>query len=221
MKSPVVLLDIDGVLNTMSDWKHEYSSRDEFEDVHQELSAEESLLRCSPLNAECVKFFNQFREENGLEVVCSSSWRKIHSKESLEKRLGFKFFDNGKPNSWRTPSSSSGFRGHEIISFIKEHEEYDREFIIFDDDSDFTPGMPFIKVNPEVGFGPKEIDLGNRLLGLFNLKESHKLSVDDYAVDYFKILQSQYLRAPTHDYGLTNFGYGSADGEPSQPLSVG
>lgn len=85
--------------------------------------------------------------DTGCKVVLSSSWR--HGKMGMDEveRQVVPLLD-------RTPDSSDGFRGGEIMAWLKEHPEVAR-YAILDDDSDFFPDQPLFKTSWKEGITPE------------------------------------------------------------------
>ena len=136
-----IFLDVDGVLNTASQWDDMYSFSDS-----------------------CLENFFRFVESlnHPVKVVLSTAWRRgyddvngnhapqIHELLSRLKRGGVEVI--GKTGE------SQGFdRAEEINSFITEHHLQDFPCIVIDDDeelfqSPLLKNCRFIHTNDEVGF---------------------------------------------------------------------
>lgn len=82
------------------------------------------------------------------QFVLSSSWRFFNDDgiKEIEKQIA-KMFDV-------TPDSTTGFRGDEIIAWLKNHPEVTK-YAILDDNSDFYPDQPLFKTEWETGITPE------------------------------------------------------------------
>lgn len=117
--------DIDGVLNTASDWRCElYKLRDEL-----------------------VYNLCTFCKDNHLVPVIISSWRlgfvsSLDPKNSPQiKRLEKKFADHGLTLKYKTPVIKGKARSYEIDRFLEYHS-CDRYIIIDDDETEYNHIRP-------------------------------------------------------------------------------
>ncbi len=135
----IIFLDIDGVLNTISNW----GSRP----IEKRFSPE-----CVP---ECVAALNKITEHTGAKIVISSSWKNIMGYQELSDLLhsvGIKGEIVGK-----TPlvKLSGGPRGEEIERSLHEYKksEFDvSSFVILDDNTDMgSLSSHLVHCDPETG----------------------------------------------------------------------
>ena len=163
MKSKILFLDIDGVVNS----NFFYSNRwiEKFKEYVFE--------------PEKIELLNQLE---GASVVVSSSWGPNGGKtteEFNEAGLKLPILGYTKKIHWQYPWAC---RGNEIEEWIrntygglgtmfaydKEWESEDYNYVIFDDDADMLLGQlnHFIHVNPETGLTQADIDRAKEILGL-------------------------------------------------------
>jgi hypothetical protein len=110
-----IFLDIDGVLNTESDWKHMYS-----------------------LNQDCIKAFaNAVKKCGEVRIVLSSTWRTgfAYNRECLPhiKNLQQQLQKYELSIYGKTPMLPSGNREDEILEYIDMYEV--KQYVIIDDDA--------------------------------------------------------------------------------------
>ena len=131
----IIFLDIDGVLNTQSQWKRMYS-----------------------LDNECIKHFAGLVNKTGASVVLTSSWRSgFVSSMSDENTPQIKDLENrllsyGVSISGKTPVLAGRSRDKEIERFL--YFNPCERFIILDDDKgefDFSSRHNYF-VNSKTGF---------------------------------------------------------------------
>lgn len=126
-KDPVCFLDFDGVLNSNDTFKNRKIS-----EVESEFESYVSMI-----DPKAVEQMNVFVEQTNAKVICSSTWRRLHTIEELNsflKHQGATFEITGC-----TPvfDESWALRGNEIKAWLdtNRHYSFDR-YVIFDDDSD-------------------------------------------------------------------------------------
>jgi len=161
---PVVVLDLDGVLNDHDQIMGKYPfPRPTTEDELRFLSelgwedTEEALYFFRMFSKRLTQRFARFATEVGASVVIASSVRKHYDLESITKAL--RFYGVTCPILGITPfdiEPPEGFRyarrGHEIQAWLDSHPEVTK-FIILDDDSDMEHLMPhLVKTKNSEGF---------------------------------------------------------------------
>ena len=112
----VLFLDIDGVLCT-----HQEYARSEYDPEYE--------THIYPFKKECVDNLNKILEQTDAKVVVSSTWRRLFSKENLQKifkqnGLNADIFDV-------TPGTISGTRSREINLWLEDHDKC--KFVVLDD----------------------------------------------------------------------------------------
>lgn len=135
-----VFLDIDGVLNTSTEWKRIYS-----------------------LNENCIKNFAEFIKKTKTEVciVLTSSWRTGFSYNqkslphilALEQALG----KYGLKIYGKTPVSKENSREKEIAEYIDTYDV--KKYIIIDDDKTLFPNTTkqLYFTDARTGFTQKDV----------------------------------------------------------------
>lgn len=149
----LLFLDMDGVLNRIG-----YLGDFTF-NQHALAEVEVRLVRRLAYQ---ILLTRQILNENDYElnVVISSSWRKIFS---LEEFLSFgDQLPDFKPITdlmfrdeqlWRTRGSRSGYRGVEIQDYLDDiFPNPVSSYVILDDNSDFFPYQPLVLTNMYEGF---------------------------------------------------------------------
>lgn len=134
---PVVVLDIDGVLNTERNCKKQRGAS-------------------RPFDPEAVCALNKILAETGAKIVVSSTWRYNRSIVELDQLLVHegmpgglvigatpKFLDEEDTiTSWRNGEKITLFRGvprhKEIRAWLDQHPEVDA-WVVIDDDTDAEP----------------------------------------------------------------------------------
>jgi len=139
----LIFLDVDGVLNSIGRAKMQgpfnYTARG--------------------INPLALSMLRELCERTAAKIVISSTWRNSIG-SSVDWWKGC-FAAHGwehpqAPVIGLTPSLSKGFRGDEISEFLVNlqkdcNPKTSISYVIFDDDSDFHPGQPLIKVDGEHG----------------------------------------------------------------------
>lgn len=157
MRTKILMVDFDGVLNNWEGMKNGEQSHHDWLD-----KANLAVLK------KIVEEFNPF-------VVVSSSWRKLHTKTELEAILlknGLEIKLAGvTPNTFRLPEpllvpnwgwKTYSMRGHEIQKWLDDWrlEIPNPSICILDDDSDMDHLMPFlVQTNGQFGLQEHHIDL--------------------------------------------------------------
>lgn len=127
----ILFLDFDGVLNN----ERVFSNGDE--NVN--------------LDPYCVKLLIEAIEECTLQVVVSSSWRKLGLDYIIKQMttVGFSDFHKYFHADWES-SRKHGMRGLEIDEWLSRHPEVSK-YLILDDDSDFFDYQPRLLINTLTG----------------------------------------------------------------------
>lgn len=163
----VLFLDIDGVLNSTQWWER----RDKIDsfDPNEWTSM---FDRCVwDIDPEGLEMLEDIVERTDCMIVVSSSWRVLHSLDSIwstlnetagvHRQRGTTIARSriiGKtPDAWKdfssTPSDWGSVRGTEIAAWLKEHPEV-TSYAIVDDDGDMLEeqkGSHFVKTSHETG----------------------------------------------------------------------
>jgi hypothetical protein len=120
MSTPIIFLDIDGVLNNPGCYLIASGSR-------------------TPPDPKCVEALNYITESSGARIVVSSSWRI--GREVIELRELLIGWGVKAPVISKTPYLGT-MRGLEIADWLLRHEGtryYPSSFIVLDDDPDAEP----------------------------------------------------------------------------------
>jgi len=126
----VVFLDIDGVLNH---W--EYLKRMKASGVRSRGCTTESHI-----DPDCVGRLNGLLSRSNAKVVVSSTWRILHSIESLQETLEAKGFEGDIIDF--TTTEDLGSRGAQINAWLESHDDIE-SFVIIDDDGDMGTLRPY------------------------------------------------------------------------------
>jgi len=156
-KSPVIFLDMDGVISTAR--AHKARAGDIWPDRW--------------IDAEAVANLNDLCARSGAIVVVSSTWRLNHDGGEFLTILNRNGFTGTIHDDWRTkslitavPGSSlvaATMRGEEVLEWLSRHPEVTRH-VILDDDSDFLPDQPLIKTPFETGLSVGHVEVALALL---------------------------------------------------------
>jgi hypothetical protein len=148
MQKRVLVLDIDGVLNSAT-W---------FAKMRADALSRRPISHM--IDPECVARLNMLLDASGAEVVISSSWRIIHILGEINAALKAKGF-TGKIIG-KTPTNG-GSRGAEIQQWLTTHEQTADHVVILDDDSDMGHLAPR-RVCTSWGVGLTDADVGRALM---------------------------------------------------------
>lgn len=142
-KSPIVFLDIDGVLNSYSWW----ARRTTMEFPYREFD---------PV---CLTRLSELVEQVDADIVISSSWRKPDTpQESIDELIDLfadvcRYWEITSSISQRitdiTPKLDSS-RGIEIRHYLGE-QPGTREYVILDDQDDFFQDQPLVQTDSSIG----------------------------------------------------------------------
>ena len=132
-----LFLDIDGVLNSVSWYREEWSKNHAYPQ--------------GDFDPKCVELVNRIVEETGCKVVVSSSWRTESNLQSIFDKVGLEF----KIHSI-TPFGSH--RGCEIQEWLDSQTE-PYVYAIVDDDRDMLSHQRkyFIKTNTAIGITDEDV----------------------------------------------------------------
>lgn len=145
----LIFLDFDGVLNSI-----DYARRT------RQIGEMSTTYDIDPAAAERIR---KLVFETGAKIVVSSTWRIIHTLESLQRVLGV-FDIPAKDVIGVTPRMSMD-RGHEIQAWLDSTEEDIETFVIIDDSSDMAHLLPnLIHTSWKSGFLDKHIAVARDML---------------------------------------------------------
>lgn len=175
----VILLDIDGVLNS-----EQYARKMEarhYQLGHTEPASPKRETTCDcfllfkHVDREAVARLNRIIAGTSAKIVISSTWRKKFDLSELRTI----FADHGlvgeiidaTPNAYKDPELQGVFahvtrifRGHEIDFWLQKHPEVDR-FVILDDDSDMAMHKNrLVQTDCAEGLLDEHVDLAIRML---------------------------------------------------------
>ena len=135
----IIFLDIDGVLNSFKSAKEHKSYE--------------------VLDSSAIDCLDAIIEHCQAKVVISSSWRKIHTLDSIIERLEEYGFQNSDKVIDITPSLPSGERQDEILKWREDNSHKGMYLIIDDDVQDLQNLRPhLIKTTFAKGLLPWHID---------------------------------------------------------------
>jgi len=160
----ILFLDIDGVLNTRM-----YMTR-----IYPLKNKEKDAIKWSQLDVDpqAVNVLNIILKTLNLAIVLSSTWRKIDwHREAL---FGVGIDNYSKRLLGYTGSISSGERGEEIETWIKEND-YRKPFIIIDDEVSDMGNMisHCLKINSEIGLSEEHIPKAIQLFEFVKLEQDN------------------------------------------------
>ena len=153
-----VFLDIDGVLNHFAFWKK-----------LREDGVEHRIHMLCPV---AMGRLNTLLVATGAKVVVSSTWRLGRTIEELQSVLedsGFKgevvgMTMVGHPNR-AIAERLHRVRGDQIANWVAAHMEDGDRFVIFDDDSDMGPMLPWlVQTTPEIGLLDEHVEAARQIL---------------------------------------------------------
>ncbi len=151
MKTPIIFLDIDGVLNSHTFYAARVlMDRSLFNDIEGKFDFNLYELDITPL-----ALLSQLVVKTEANIVISSTWRlgrDVKDFQPLFKQRGVEF----DPSHFigQTPQLE-GIRGLEIESWIKTYH-FEGNYVILDDDSDMLAGQPLVQCKYSTGFTFKE-----------------------------------------------------------------
>lgn len=144
----IIFLDIDGVLNTISNWGGRLIEK-----------------RFTPA---CINALNRITEYTGAKIVISSSWKNIMGYQELSDLLHFVGIKGEIIGKTPLVKLSGGRRGEEIERFLYEYRksEFDvSSFVILDDNTDMGDLMEhLVWCSPETGLTKGLADIAIRKL---------------------------------------------------------
>lgn len=129
----ILFLDFDGVLNS----------------IQQTVVLKQESYNASGINRISLGLVRWVCEMTDAKIVISSTWRS----QGLDWIVGVI-----EANGWRNPPIEgctprlSGFRGEEVKECLNGFSIPLERYVAIDDESDFYPDQPRIKVDPVVGF---------------------------------------------------------------------
>ena len=145
----VCFFDIDGVLNTSSDWSKPYTFR-----------------------RDLVTNLCTLAKEKNLDLIMTSSWRKGFSASMSEnnlphmKRLEEAMAEFGIKIKGKTPVFKGDVRDIEIRKYLSYHP-YSRRIVIDDDRSEYfsIDDFTFVLTDPTKGFDAAALKKAMKLIG--------------------------------------------------------
>lgn len=173
--TPILFLDIDGVLNDQK-WKERYlkSIDDTIPKVPDEKFPLWYSIHC---NIETMDMLKEWLDKTGTMIVLTTSWRNTHdiwlTFANLNKVYGFdKLFpyvigQTCRFNIKRT-NGKSWVRGDEIQAWIEEFQS--TNYAIVDDDCDMLEGQltRFIHINSGVGLTKENLNEIEKILDVYD-----------------------------------------------------
>lgn len=145
-ETPVLFLDIDGVLNS-SDWAMRTKQR--------------GIWGIDP---DTIPHLQRIVDETHCDIVISSTWRITHRLPDIRGILVKSGMRSPCPVVDKTPGGG-GFRGNQIAEWL-ENTGHVGKFVCLDDDSDFLPGQPLVQTSNDVGLTAAKADDCIMILGL-------------------------------------------------------
>ena len=146
----IILLDIDGVLNSEINQDYNFSKG-------------RWSSRNLVLDSDAIRCLKEIVDKTGAEIILSSTWRypdeddSFVSKENFIRQLGL----SGMTLSGETPQLPEYDRAAEILAYLNEHPEV-THFVIIDDDIDLMKHEELRKhllhTNYRIGLVKSEID---------------------------------------------------------------
>lgn len=145
----ILFLDFDGVLNSRSWFERNREAV---------INATDFFNRAvEQLDPAAVQLVSSFVEAHDLGVVVSSTWRRLHTLDELNRMLQLRGW-TAAPVMDVTPTVRTFFRGDEINTWLANHPEV-TEHVILDDDGDFHPDQNLVRTSMETGATHEHIDL--------------------------------------------------------------
>lgn len=151
--TPVVFLDMDGVVNS-AQW---FRARKLHPESAAYRNAEMPLRLCWSIDPGCVRRLNEIVRETGARVVLSSTWRTFPCApgcvEEALRHLGFEGRIASTTPVLKKPGSVVE-RGDEIDAWLNDnHPDRRPPFVVLDDECDMTAVMPWLVQTDFVGGG--------------------------------------------------------------------
>jgi hypothetical protein len=126
MQTPIVFLDIDGVLNSKR-WFAQISR-----DRQEHAPKGEPEIWAGLIDPTCVACLNSLLEQTGASVVLCSSWRKTHAIDEITTILSTRGFRGQIIGA--TSANETMPRGQEIAAWITEHNGNNILYVVLDDE---------------------------------------------------------------------------------------
>jgi len=118
--------------------------------------------KMNPINIYSINLLNELCTECNAQIVISSSWRKLFSKNEILNHLRNNNFNGHFHTDWMTPILNKQ-RGYEVDKWITNNK-FTNKYICIDDDSDYLPHQPLCLVDSYDGFGFKDFLLCKSIL---------------------------------------------------------
>jgi len=151
MTNRILFLDLDGVLNSIDFYKRRGGmvAHKSFFDRHAD-----------ELDPIAVKLLKEFVLENDIKIVISSTWRLLLTIEEIIALFEMRGWED-IPIIDFTPEIYNVIRGEEIQDWLEKYEHKVENYVILDDDSDFTKEQlknNFVHVSGQTGLLPEHIE---------------------------------------------------------------
>lgn len=145
MTTPIVFLDIDGVLNSQEFFRQREMTKENWRDLDQS----------------CIKELNTITSASGARIVISSTWRLTNDFPAIIGRLKSQGVEGDIIG--RTPRLGR-VRGDEIFAWMQCQIEWP-QFVILDDDSDMGHLMDWlVRTDPVMGLCRLDVGMAVRIL---------------------------------------------------------
>ena len=161
MATPIVFMDIDGVLNSEK-WYAQAASRKE--DRNSESSTQQSLLERS-IDPACIQRLNRLLQRTGAAVIVSSSWRKEHPLSEIVRIMEARGFCGAVIGA--TPSDDGTLsRGEEITRWLKMNVPRGVAYVAVDDEVEtgLPPGVVVV-TSRDTGLTDEDVE---RAIGILS-----------------------------------------------------
>ena len=156
-----IMLDIDGVLVTVGSMIHNNRLK------LKGLTETPSYKAFDPVAASNLQYI--LEEVPGVEIVISSTWRKLYTMEELQEIFS-QYHISPSFIVGVTPVLENRYRGHEIELYLKHNPEI-TDFVILDDNSDLEPYMDrWVKVDGKNGLTFSDAEKVIEKFGEYNEK---------------------------------------------------
>lgn len=165
---PILFLDIDDVIC----FNDPYGGYNAFLAVNDLNNKRQNAIWKELFNKKAVSYLKQLIVENDFQIVLSTSWKDLFSKDDLIKVLnncGLEFITGRIHNSWCTPYIHNGSRGEEIYQWLDANPT--DSFVILDDehsgkDWDHNKHKNAVLCKVGKGLGQSEYDQINSYLSV-------------------------------------------------------
>jgi hypothetical protein len=156
-----LFLDIDGVLNSTRSFYAFKTKVVPTDKKHNEYG------RIDPVT---ISMLQELHKECPFDIVISSSWRIIYPLSYIIEM--FEHIGWVNPPIIDITPDKTRFRGDEVQQWLDVHPEV-TQYVILDDDSDFHPHQPYVKVNGRIGLTYVNILMIKLLFNKITKEEFH------------------------------------------------